>query len=226
MAMEITNNYGNVEQVNSEKEVQTKTVSKETEKKSTYGSRRKYSEYLNNKYACLTPTKDSSVSINSSLLSKAASNPKTAEWLENTLSQMPDCINKICENSAKNGARLVSLEISIDSEDCITTKCVGVFESDPGTEESKKMLEEARARNKERKEEWEKLLEKNKEKKAGQEKQAEKKLEQESVENRKYDITVMGTNMGKVTENLISKISMGNNAVSTAPTVVGFDIKA
>ena len=88
------------------------------------------------------------------------------------------------------------------------------------------MLEEARARNKERKDEGEKLLEKNKEKKAEQEKQAEKKLEQKSVENRKYDITVMGTDMGKVTENLISKISMGNNAVSTAPTVVGFDIKA
>ena len=52
----------------------------------------------------------------------------------------------------------------------ITTKCVGAFESDPGTEESQKMLEEARARNKERKEEWEKLLEKNKEKEAGQEK--------------------------------------------------------
>ena len=140
-------NYSNLEQVNTDKEVRTKAVKKETEKKSTYGSRREYSEYLNHKYACLTPTKDSSVTINSSLLSKAASNPKTAEWLENTLSQMPDCINKICENSAKNGARLVSLEISIDSEDCITTKCVGVFEADPGTEESKKMVEEARARN-------------------------------------------------------------------------------
>lgn len=113
------------------------------------------------------------------------------------------------------GARLVSLEISIDSEDCITTKCVGVFEADPGTEESKKMVEEARARNKERKEEWEKLLEKNKEKKAKQEKLEEKK------DGRQYDITVMG----KVTENLISKIGMGNSAVSTASTVNGFDLK-
>lgn len=219
MAMEITNNYSNVEQANAQKEMQAKAPRKETEKKSTYGSRREYSEYLNHKYACLTPTKDSAVSINTNLLSKAASNPKTAEWLENTLSQMPDCINKICENSAKNGARLVSLEISIDSEDCITTKCVGVFEADPGTEESKKMVEEARARNKERKEEWEKLLEKNKEKKDGQEKLEEKK------DGRQYDITVMGTDMGKVTENLISKIGMGNSAMSTAPTVTGFDLK-
>ena len=109
---------------------------KETEKKSTYGSRREYSEYLNNKYACLTPTKDSSVSINSSLHSKEASNPKTAEWLENTLSQMPDCINKICENSAKNVKR-----------------------------------------------------------------------------------------NGEVTDKLISKISMSNNAMSTAPAVTGFDLK-
>ena len=39
MSMEITNNYSNVEQVNTEKEVQTKDVKKETEKKSTYRSR-------------------------------------------------------------------------------------------------------------------------------------------------------------------------------------------
>lgn len=226
MAMEISGNYGNTEQVNTEKEVQTKPVRKEMEKKSAYRSRREYSEYLNNKYACLTPTKDSSVSINARLLSKAASNPKTAEWLENTLSQMPGCINKICENSAKNGARLVSLEISIDSEDCITTKCAGVFESDPGTEESKKMLEEARARNKERKEEWEKLLEKSKEKKAEQEKRAEKKSERWAAESRKYDITLTGTDMEKAAENLINKISMGSNTTSAVLTAVGFDIKA
>ena len=53
------------------------------------------------------------MSISSSLLSKAASNPQTAEWLENTLSQMPDCINKICENSAKNGARLTPAQRNI-----------------------------------------------------------------------------------------------------------------
>ena len=46
MAMEITNNYSNLEQVNTEKEVRTKAVKKETEKKSTYGSRWEYSEYL------------------------------------------------------------------------------------------------------------------------------------------------------------------------------------
>ena len=81
------------------------------------------------------------------------------------------------------------------------------------------MVEEARARNKERKEEWEKLLEKNKEKKAGQEKLEEKK------DGRQYDITVMGTDMGKVAENLIGKIGMGNSVLSTALTVTGFDLK-
>ncbi len=219
MAMEITDNYGNVEQSNTEKEMQAKAVRKEKEKKSSYGSRREYWEYLNNKYACLTPTKDSSVSVNSSLLSKAASNPQTAQWLENTLSQMPGCINNICENCAKMGGRLIRLEISIDSEDCITTRCLGVFEADPGTEESKKMVEEARARNKERKEEWEKLLEKKKEKKATQEKLEEKK------NGRKYDFAVMGTDMGTVTENLISKFGMGNSVMSAVPTVKGFDWK-
>ncbi len=48
MAMEITNNYSNVEQADAEKEMQAKASRKETKKKSTYGSRREYSEYLNN----------------------------------------------------------------------------------------------------------------------------------------------------------------------------------
>ena len=84
----------------------------------------------------------------------------------------------------------------------------------------KKMVEEARARNKERKEEWEKLFEKNKKKKTEQEKLEEKK------DGRQYDITIMGTDMGKVTENLIGKIGMANSAMSTVPTVSGFDLKA
>lgn len=122
MSMEIRNNYHNIE-----KEMQTKAVKNEMEKINTYENRQEYSKYLNNKYACLTPTKDTFISINSNLLSKATSNSKTATWLENTLSQMPDCINKICENSARSGAKLISLEISIDNEDCITTNCVGIL---------------------------------------------------------------------------------------------------
>lgn len=39
-------------------------------------------------------------------------------------------------------------------------------------------------------------------------------------------MTVMGRNMEKVTENLISKISMGNSAIFITPTVAGIDIKA
>ena len=211
MSMEIRNNYHNIE-----KEMQTKAVKNEMEKINTYENRQEYSKYLNNKYACLTPTKDTFISINSNLLSKAASNPKTATWLENTLSQMPDCINKICENSARSGAKLISLEISIDNEDCITTNCVGIFEADPGTEKSKKMLEEARARNKERKEEYKKLLTKNKEKKA----------EQKTMKNKKYDITVTGKEMEKIENYLINKISMCSNTIFTTSTRIGFDIKA
>ena len=44
MAMEITNNYSNVEQANAEKEMQAKAARKESEKRSTYGSRRSWKE--------------------------------------------------------------------------------------------------------------------------------------------------------------------------------------
>lgn len=58
-----------------------------------YSNVREYNKYLTEKYNCLKSS-DYSVAINSSLLSKALGDEKTAEWLEYNLSIIPECVEK------------------------------------------------------------------------------------------------------------------------------------
>ena len=51
----------------------------------------------------------------------------------------------------------------------MSTIVCGVFEADPGTDEAKKLLEEVREKNKERREKQDKMLEENKERKQDKE---------------------------------------------------------
>ena len=115
MPFEISNSYSNYSNVapNKEQKIQ-RTVEKSAENQQkmarsanstaqaqTYQSVKEYSEYLNSKYSCLKPANGSSVVINPNLLEKAATDEKTAEWLEYNLSLMPDVMDKIYENAAQ-----------------------------------------------------------------------------------------------------------------------------
>ena len=51
---------------------------------------KEYANYLMKKYPCLSPGKNSVVSVTSGLLRKAMSDEKTGEWLERELSKAPD----------------------------------------------------------------------------------------------------------------------------------------
>ena len=183
MSLEISNSYSNYSntELNREKETQkTPEVSAKYQQKTTksanstaqaqtYQSTKKYSEYLNSKYSCLKPANGSSIVINPNLLAKAASDEKAAEWLEYNLSLMPDVMDKIYENAAQRGSRIISCEVSFDGYDSMSTIVCGVFEADPGTDEAKKLLEEVREKNKERREKQDKMLEENKERKQDKE---------------------------------------------------------
>ena len=48
---------------------------------------KEYANYLMKKYPCLSPGKNSVVSVTSGLLRKAMSDEKTGEWLERELSK-------------------------------------------------------------------------------------------------------------------------------------------
>ena len=125
-----------------------------------YKNTKEYSDYLSGKYSCLQGTKGSSVSISPDLLSKAAMDSKTGQWLEENLKLIPDVMSKIQQNAAQNGSRVVSCNISFDGYDSMTTHVHTVSEVETGTEDMKKALEEMQAKSKERKKEQEALLEK------------------------------------------------------------------
>lgn len=81
-----------------------------------YKSVREYSNYLSNKYACLTPGKNTSVSVTSGLLRKAMNDEKTGEWLEKELSKAPDYIKQAQQSASARGSKLVSASIEFGEE--------------------------------------------------------------------------------------------------------------
>ena len=60
----------------------------------TYKNAHEYKNYLTQKYDCLR-SRDYSVNINSSLLSKAMGDEKTKQWLEYNLSLIPKTIKSV-----------------------------------------------------------------------------------------------------------------------------------
>lgn len=178
----------------------------------TCRSAKEYSEYLNSKYSCLKPANGSSVVINPNLLEKAAGDEKTAEWLEYNLGLMPDVMDRIYESAAQSGARVISCEVSFDGYDSMTTYTCTVCEADPGTDEAKKLLEEAREKNKERRERQEKMLEENKERK-----QAEK-IRTENLREKRI--------VSSDANSLLKMIANKDVTIGNATDMVSMDIKA
>ena len=72
-----------------------------------------YKNYLTQKYECLR-SRDYSVNINSSLLSKAMGDEKTKQWLEYNLSLIPKTIEQSRAYVAARGAKILSYSITIN----------------------------------------------------------------------------------------------------------------
>ena len=99
---------------------------------SRYNNVRDYSKYLSGKYACLTPGKNTSVSITSGLLRKAMKDDKTGQWLERELSKAPDYIKQAQQSASARGDRLISASIEFGEE--YTTMYVCTVTDTPGTD--------------------------------------------------------------------------------------------
>lgn len=130
-----------------------------------YDRKRNYRAYLTEKYECLRST-GYSVNINSSLLTEAAGDEKTAKWLEYNLSLIPKAVEGIKSTVEARGAKLVSCSIKINGYDSMTAEVCTVDEADPGTEKARKELEERLQKVREEK--------KAKQRKAEQKKREEK----------------------------------------------------
>ena len=178
----------------------------------TYKNAHEYKNYLTQKYDCLR-SRDYSVNINSSLLSKAMGDEKTKQWLEYNLSLIPKTIEQSRAYVAARGAKILSYSITIDGYDSMSSVMCTQDEVDPGTEKAREYLEEKIKKIKE-------------EKKAEEEKAAEKRAEKRAaeevrIESGEYTISATGTNVKAVTQSVISAV-LG----TSAPMGVSFDVKA
>ena len=167
---------------------------------------RDYSNYLTQKYPCLTPGPNSAVSITGGLLRKAMADEKTGAWLERELSKAPDYIKEAQQSAKARGSTLKSVSIEFGEE--YTTMCVCTVTDGGGTDPK-----------------IDKWLEKLKEKKAEQ-KKAEKRFEKEQkVMESQEDLYSMELR-GKDLEDLTKQFSRKMSGQMTVNPNGSFDVRA
>lgn len=127
---------------------------------SSYATTRKsksvndYSKYLRNKFQCLTPNKNASVTVSLGLMRKAMSNEKTAGWLEKELSTIPDAVEAAQKAAIRHGSKLISVSIEYQ-EDCTVMSTCGIFGETGTDSEIDKWLEKIKEKKQEEKTEKE-----------------------------------------------------------------------
>lgn len=183
--------------------------SNSTNKSGEYKNVRDYSNYLKDKYACLTPGKNVAVSVTSRMLRKAMSDEKTGQWLERELSKAPDYIKEAQQSASARGSKLLYAAIEFDEE--YTTMYTCTVTDTPGKDSNiEKWLEKI----KESKEE-QKAAEKKTEKKAGEENSDNQKISEQTY-------TFKGKDLKSVTDSFIQKMSTLNSKMNY---LGGFNMK-
>ena len=214
MSMEISSNYGAYTDYSTETKknsVADVTADKQKTEKS-YSNSREYKDYLTEKYDCLR-SKDYSVEINSSLISKAAKDEKTAQWLEYNLSLIPETVEKTKTMVEARGAKVISHSIKINGYDSMTAELCTRVEADPGTEKAKENLEKKLEKIRE---------EKKEEKKKAEEKLAEKRAEKAAEKAEKFEMTITGSSVESITQIMTERMMSGNTSASMTS---GLDLK-
>lgn len=181
-----------------------------SEKTSGYKSVREFSNYLMNKYSCLTPGKNVAVSVTAGMLRKAMSDEKTGQWLERELGKAPDYIAQAQQSASARGWRLTSVSVEFGEE--YTTMCTCVVSEVQGTEPDI--------------DKWLERVKENKEKQRAEQKKAEKKAAKEKLVEKKVtelNCIFKGKDLRSVTNSFIEKMSTLNSAAESG---VGFDVKA
>ena len=191
-------------------------VTNKQKSEKAYSNTREYKSYLTDKYECLK-SKDYSVTVDSSLMAKAATDEKTAQWLEYNLSLIPETVEKTKALVEARGSKVISHSIKINGYDSMSAELCTVAEADSGAEKARENLE--------------KKLEKIREEKKEAKEKAEKKAEQDQIEKHLIEITeddnaknlttsVAGTDVKSITDQLAEKLS-SEKLVGT----VGIDIR-
>ena len=165
-----------------------------------------YSNYLTQKFGCLTPGKSASVSVTGGLLRKAMSDEKTGAWLERELAKAPDYIEAAQKSAIAHGSTLKSVSIEFGEEYSTMTT---VVVTDGGGTDS----------------EIDKWLEKIKEKREEQ-KAADKKVEKKQAEQRLEETSSTTEFRGKDLEDLTNQFTMKLSGTMTLLSGGAFDLRA
>lgn len=173
----------------------------------TYKNAHEYKNYLTQKYDCLR-SRDYSVNINSSLLSKAMGDEKTKQWLEYNLSLIPESIEKLKAAQSARGCKVLSVTDTINGYDSITEEVLVTDEVDPGTEKARKELEER--------------LEKRK----AEKKETEERREKQEQEERQYNLKIDGKDVADLTGKMVELLGASTSIRVTESGVSTFDTLA
>lgn len=166
---------------------------------------RDYANYLNQKFSCLTPGKNASVSVTSGLLKKAMSDEKTASWLERELAKAPDYIEAAQRSAIAHGATLKSVTIEFGEEYTTMTVC-GVTDGGGTDSDIDKWLERVREKREKQKEE-------------------EKKLEKKQEAERLREASFTEEFRGKDLDDLLSQFSTKMSGTLDLLSDVTFDVR-
>ena len=164
---------------------------------STPKTEKEYANYLMKKYPCLSPGKNSVVSVTSGLLRNAMSDEKTGEWLERELSKAPDYIKQAQQSAIAHGSTLKFCSIEFGEE--YSTMCTLTVTDGGGTDPDI--------------DEWlEKVKKKRAERKAEEKKQEEERAETRKQEAATYKMELKGTDLADLTRqftmNLADQVSL------------------
>ena len=222
MAMEISNNYSNYAKsgtstakegnvTTSTVELKTSTGGTKTEQiKTGYSNVNDYSKYLKQKYSYMNTGTTSmqgvptTVSVSGAFLKKCMNDPEKAKYLEENLAALPDCASYAVSHAQ---GTLTSISYEIDANGNITGISSGTNDPD-----GKIAKENAERRAKEKKAAEEKAAERRKEKKA-EERRTERKERMEGT----FTVSVTGTDMKSVTQNIIAAASGTSEAHKPLP---------
>lgn len=166
---------------------------------------RDYSNYLNQKFSCLTPGKNASVSVTSGLLKKAMSDEKTASWLERELAKAPDYIEAAQRSAIAHGATLKSVTIEF-GEEYSTMTTLTVTDGGGTDSDIDKWLKRVREKREKQKEE-------------------EKKLEKKQDAERLREASFTEEFRGKDLDDLLSQFSTKMSGTLDLLSDVTFDVR-
>ena len=187
-----------------------------------------YTKYLQGKYDYMNSGKTSmqgipvTVNVSPAFLQKCKNDPDKAAFLEENLAAIPDCI-KMGVNYFRNLGLVMTYEsVMIDENGNITM--MGGCTNDPDGKIAKENAERKAEEERKAKDKIEKRrAEERAEEKKAEKRRAEKKEAIEGAGSEETTISVIGTDVREMTQQLIQNMSIGTGNEGSS---VSFDLKA